>query len=48
MDLNKDDEEEMKGINDKYYEMLDMFGDWVCDYEEKGFPMTLEKRVKVY
>lgn len=41
MDINKDDEEEMKGINEKYYEMLEMFADWLCDYEFKeGLPFT--------
>jgi hypothetical protein len=39
----------MYGINQKYTLMLEMFADWICDYEEEySLPFTLQKRVKIY
>lgn len=28
--VEKDDEDELQKINEKYFEMLDMFAEWVC------------------
>lgn len=39
----------MEEMNEKYYQMLDMFADWICYFDENnGLPFSYEKRSKIY
>lgn len=39
----------MNEINEKYFDMLDMFAEWVCQFEDKNhLPYSEDKRVTIY
>lgn len=47
--VEKDDEDELQKINEKYFEMLDMFAEWVCQLQENGnLPLNYQKRSQIY